>query len=781
MLLILASMALPLLTTASAQIMAGSIVWNLAGSGVTGTQCTNDGYLQANINFVASVSVNTVGPNPPMMETGLPVITASFFLDGQPALVNTSTTGSTAGVTNSTTAGNTWSFQTVDDQNTISANNFLLGPCNATTGAKLPAVTIDFVTSSFVIGTGSGATPAVNATPILINALQPQFQAPGTNNASIIWYLTGNGISGLQCTKDGELIGNANFNAAISVNGLGSNPPMMETGLPVITANFFTDRQPANVNQSSTASTSGVTNSSTVGNTWTFQTVDDQAAISATGFTFGTCNATAGATLPAVTVFFSTSSLSVGKGSGAIPAVSATPVLINGLDVKFRAPVVFPAGANVILPTVIPADGLNGNTVNNILLPTAIPGDSHNSNTFNNVVLPTLIPTDSLNGNTLDGNTFNGNKLNGNTLNGNTLSGSNLNGNRLNGNAIPASTFTAHPAAPSVASVVVNSFSYLGNAQVLTVPPPAATLVQAPVVLGAPAPQMSASGPSVSIAPPAMVSACQFVQNAIQFRGQQLISTQSLQTTASSFGINVATTGGIIQSLASITPSSNTPNFYQSQCSVIAARFNVEPMVVINVAASVQPIFQPYQNVVTHFRTVSGLEPFYTQPNPLSNQVVFQTSHGLSLSGSPVILPKALQTFVNSYNAGNSFGYISTNPLPMQQRVTLSVDTAGSILADITRLSVNTNYHAQCNQIARAHSVTPFEVAQIAQNFKSNFEQYAYLMPVFDGIANGAESTETEKLGLAPGGSEAVVGVVASGGTVGVFSLLLAAHSLILF
>jgi len=127
-------------------------------------QCSNGKWAAFGLSFNAATTVNGVGPNNPMAETGLPTVNMSWFINNAPAAV---TVPSHFGGANPTVIGNVYQFTLEDDMNSY-GGTFEVGTC--TSGQAQPAITVGFSTNTFVVGQGFPPTiPVASGIPTLVN------------------------------------------------------------------------------------------------------------------------------------------------------------------------------------------------------------------------------------------------------------------------------------------------------------------------------------------------------------------------------------------------------------------------------------------------------------------------------------------------------------------------------------------------------------------------------------------------------------------------------------
>jgi len=158
--------------------MLGADAGQNGGQGINNLQCHN-GILSSTINLQASINVNNIHAYQPMAEIGLPTVTMSVFVNGQPGNVMAQ---NTFNVASSMTNGNQWIFG-IQDDGPHPGGQFTLGPC---TGNTIPQVQVSFTATPVTNAQGlpNGAdggppVPAVNGPVTVMNALLPQFVAGG--------------------------------------------------------------------------------------------------------------------------------------------------------------------------------------------------------------------------------------------------------------------------------------------------------------------------------------------------------------------------------------------------------------------------------------------------------------------------------------------------------------------------------------------------------------------------------------------------------------------------
>jgi hypothetical protein len=112
----------------------------------------------------------------------------------------------------------------------------------------------------------------------------------------------------------------------VSVDGLPSQSPMQETGLPIIDMNWFLNNQPVPI---TVLFTYNVDNSLFENNVWSFQLRDDQPTIGGT-VSLGTCVVNQ----QNITASFSSKTFIEGQGFSdlGIPVVSGYPIITNNLS-----------------------------------------------------------------------------------------------------------------------------------------------------------------------------------------------------------------------------------------------------------------------------------------------------------------------------------------------------------------------------------------------------------------------------------------------------------------
>nr|WAU17043.1 endo-beta-1,4-glucanase [Orciraptor agilis] len=172
-------------TTAAAvnNIETGMITIAISSFSPLTPQCSNGQWALFGTGFAVTVTVQKTGGQPvtnqPMAETIQDTVTGQFlvinsnwFLNGVATPV---TVSSSFNVGNSATSGSTWSFALQDDQGSI-GGTLLLGPANSCSfnpPTPPPTVTVNFNTNTFIHAAGTGAIPAVNALPTIVNNLLP--------------------------------------------------------------------------------------------------------------------------------------------------------------------------------------------------------------------------------------------------------------------------------------------------------------------------------------------------------------------------------------------------------------------------------------------------------------------------------------------------------------------------------------------------------------------------------------------------------------------------------
>jgi endoglucanase len=166
-------------------------------------------------------------------------------------------------------------------------------------------------------------------------------QSTGTTTGTIVITVSASSAFSPQCNNGvWALFGQGLFlSVTVTQNGQSfTNQPMAETIQDSVTGNFavinmawFINGQAAPV---SVSNTFNVGSSTTSGNVWSFALEDDQPNIGGT-IMLGSC--TQGATAPSITASFSCNTFingvgTIAEGQGNIPAVSALPTVVNGLN-----------------------------------------------------------------------------------------------------------------------------------------------------------------------------------------------------------------------------------------------------------------------------------------------------------------------------------------------------------------------------------------------------------------------------------------------------------------
>jgi len=164
-------------TAASSSSGNGNITF-VIGTGGLFFQCTNGQWTDFGMTTTVKVFIDGTGPHQPMMETGLPTIQMSWFINGAEAYA---TLTNSFGVGNVTCSKNVISFNLLDNEPII-GGNLAVGSCNQEQIQPQPVITVSLTSNTFINGQGfPPIIPAASGVPHIVN------EFPAANNGGSVY------------------------------------------------------------------------------------------------------------------------------------------------------------------------------------------------------------------------------------------------------------------------------------------------------------------------------------------------------------------------------------------------------------------------------------------------------------------------------------------------------------------------------------------------------------------------------------------------------------------